>query len=83
MSVYLYLICVCSENLKIENFKFQSPESSPTLRTFQTQGLEVSIKLHAALNIPAQNPKIVLNVEHFDRIIKQNIILVKTFFIKN
>jgi hypothetical protein len=31
---------------------------------------------------PAQNPKIGLNLDHFDRIFKQAIILVKTLFFK-
>jgi hypothetical protein len=59
-SVYLYLMCLCCENVKIKNFKF-NPRTPPLAVTFQTQGLEVT------LNIPAQNPKIGPNLDHFGK----------------
>ncbi len=61
------------------NFKFQSPESPPLLAvTFHTQGLEVNINLHAALNASAQNSKIGINLD----ILIEDIILVKTCLYK-
>jgi hypothetical protein len=42
-SVYLYLMCLCCENVKDLNFKFQSPESPLPSVIFQTQGMEVNI----------------------------------------
>ncbi len=74
-NIELFVLWKC-EDL---NFKLQSPESPSPCGHFQTQGLEVSINYMPPW---IQNPKTGLNFEHFDRIIKQDIILEKLVFTK-
>ncbi len=65
------------------NFKFLVPRIPPPCGHFSDLRVESQYELYAALNASAQNPKIGIYLDnHFDRIIKQDFILVKTCLFK-